>query len=1176
MSEKDFCHLHFHSSYSLLDGACKVYDSMAEAKKHGMSALALTDHGVMHGAINFYNAAKKNGIKPIIGCELYLADNMHERKVMRDGSQSAHQITLATDEEGYHNLLRLCSAGHIEGFYYKPRVDLERVSQHSKGLIATSSCLAGLIPKAIARGEMDEAQNLCGQYEDIFGKGNFYLELQDHGLEEQKVVNNGIIELAKKLSMPLLATNDVHYLKHAHWEAHDVMLCMQTGTTMADPKRLRYGSEQFYMKSKEEMWKLFGDYPSALLNTMEIAERCNLELRLGNDADLHFPTYEIPEEFPDQVAYITHLSAEACKELYGEDLLKGQTERAREIRARFEHEMAIIIQTGYPNYFLVVWDFVHYAKRNKIPVGPGRGSGAGSLVAYFLGITAIDPLRYNLIFERFLNPDRVSPPDFDIDFCQARRGEVIEYTIDKYGKENCAMIITFGTLGAKTVIRDLGRVLGYELSFCDKLAKMVPEDPGMTLEKAFAANPEFKKMCDTDPQAKTIMKYAKVLEGLPRNQGTHAAGVVIGEKPLPEILPLCLDKNKETVTQYEMKPLEETGLLKMDFLGLKTLTVVQEAADNVIMTKGIDIDIEKISLEDEGTFDLLNRGDTTAVFQVESKGMKDLLRQFRMTRFEDLIALIALYRPGPMDMIPDFIKRKHGQVEIKYDHPLLEEVLDETYGVFIYQEQVQMAANRLAGFTLAQGDLLRRAMGKKIKEIMDEQRLVFIKGCKEINDIPEKLSGKIFDDITKFAAYGFNKSHSAAYAVISWQTAYFKAHHPVEFMASVLSNEMGNTEKLPIFIAETHQEMDIEVRPPTVQESLARFKPEGEGIRFGMGGIKNVGLGAVEAIVKEREKTGPFKSLMDFCMRVDSKECNKKVLEALTKAGCFDWTGMNRRMMHDNVEFCMSRASSVMEDRQKGQFSLFDNLGGEGDTELKDDDIPALDPWPVEEMLKYEKELLGFYISGHPLDNFQWEAETFATQPFDLEHLAKLEDRAKIRIAGLVTDFRKLFTKRTQEAMGAFRLEGLDSSIDAVIFPGAFRTFGFHLEEDLPVIVGAELSKEEELKLMINEVYPLKDAGKHYVEDVTLHIKDNKVTEKNIKEIKQICMAHAGDINLKIALKYPSAAVTMKPEARFNVKPNQTFIDRMENVIGNGGVSVKLIKQIFKKPPEPRTFGKKG
>ena len=1173
MSKKEFCHLHFHTSYSLLDGAVKVKEAMEAAGKMNMKALAITDHGVLHGAIEFYQNAKANGINPIIGCELYLTQNMHERKLLADGSQSNHQVTLATNEAGYHNLLRLSSAAHLQGFYYKPRVDLDMLNEHSEGLIGTSSCLKGQIPECIVRGESKEAMELAGRYEDIFGKGNFYLELQDHGIEEQKIANRGLIELASKTGLPLIASNDVHYLKHEHWEAHEIMLCLQTATTITDPGRLRYNSDQFYMKSADEMWKLFGDYPEALTNTLAIAERCNIELKLGNDAPLHFPVYVLPEEFKTDTNFLTHLSAEAATRLYDADLLKGTTEKEQALQARFKHELAIIERTGFINYFLVVWDFVRYAKRQGIPVGPGRGSGAGSLVAYLLGITAIDPLRYGLIFERFLNPDRISPPDFDIDFCQARRGEVIEYVINKYGKENCAQIITFGTMGAKTVIRDLGRVLDIPLHYCDRLAKMIPEDPGMTLDKALELNPEFKKACTTEGDAKKIMKYASVLEGLPRNQGTHAAGVVIGEKALVEILPLCRDKNKEAVTQYEMKPLEQTGLLKMDFLGLKTLTVIQEAADNVKATTGKSIDIEAIPLDDETTFKLLNAGDTTGVFQVESKGMKDLLRQFQLSRFEDLIAMIALYRPGPMDMIPDFIKRRHNPEKIKYDHPLLEAVLKETYGVFIYQEQVQLAANVLAGFSLAQGDLLRRAMGKKDSQIMEEQRLAFVRGCLEVNDIQEKLEGKIFDTIQKFAKYGFNKSHSAAYSVISWQTAYFKAHHPTEFMAALLSSEMNNTDKLPGIIAAC-KEMNYEVRPPNVQGSGPRFRPEDENIRFGMGGIKNVGLGAVEALVREREAHGPYASLMDFCMRVDSKVCNKKALESIIQCGAFDWTGLHRSRMFKGVEFAMNRAASTLADKRSGQGSLFDMLD-EGDEATNDEDLPDVEPWPMDEMLKYEKELLGFYISGHPLDRFAWESATFSTA--ELGELGELEHRSKVRVTGLITDLRKLFTKRTQEAMAAFRLEGKETSIDAVIFPDAFRVFGTGLHENQPVIVGAEVNRDEEPKLMINEVYPLQDAGKTYAIRLSVALDQDEVTDERLAGLKAACRAHKGSVEFIIDLRYPTGdAISVKPESHFNVYPCQALMDALAEQVGPERVRVRQIKRVFNKPPEGRNFQRAG
>ncbi len=806
-----FVHLHLHTSYSLLDSTIKVKQAVQRAVKLEMPGLALTDHGVMHGAITFYNACQAAGIKPIIGCEMYTCANRNEKS--RSSGTMSHLLLLAKDVEGYHNLARLSAIAHLEGFYYKPRVDMELLAKYSKGLIATSCCERGEIPFYILDDLHQEAERVAGQYREIFGPENFYLELEDHGKASEKKINAALIEMSKKLDIPLVATNDVHYLDQAHAEAHDVLLSLQSQAKFRDEKRIRFEGDQYYFKTQEEMWNLFGHAPEALHNTLEIMDRCNVVLKLNEEADLHFPIYPLPDNF-DENSYLEHLAVEGIKHRYkGADITHAQTEEEQTLLARFEKEFKVIKKTGYVNYFLVVWDFINWAREQGIPVGPGRGSGAGSLVAYALGITAIDPLHFDLIFERFLNPDRVSPPDFDIDFCQTRRPEVIDYVKDFYGAENCAQIITFGTLGAKTVIRDIGRTLEIPLAYCDNLAKMIPEEPGMTLAKAEKENPDFKKALQ-EPQAQQIMKYAKVLEGLHRNQGTHAAGVVIGEKTLHDIVPLCRDKDGLPVAQYEMKPLEMTGLLKMDFLGLKTLSVVREATDNIKEIHGIEIDPEDLPLDDEKTFELLNRGDTVAVFQVESQGMRNLLRQFQADCIEDLIALIALYRPGPMDMIPDYIKRKLGQVTVEYPHPLLETVLSETYGVFIYQEQVQRSANVLAGFTLAEGDVLRRAMGKKDAAIMADMKRKFVKGCEETNQISASKATEIFDLIEKFANYGWQIPLGRLRVHFLRQPA--KTHYPANSPARYCrwKWERGETRRIHFECKEMGMEVHCRPRQP--------------------------------------------------------------------------------------------------------------------------------------------------------------------------------------------------------------------------------------------------------------------------------------------------------------------------------------------------------------------------
>lgn len=1145
MSKKPFVHLHFHTAYSLLDGACRIDDVMTRAQELQMPAVAMTDHGVVYGAVEFYKKAKAHGIKPIIGCETYIAKGSRHDKTPGRNSGGNHFVLLAENEEGYYNLIRLISLAHLEGFYYKPRIDKELLSKYHKGLIGMSACLKGEVAQHITNDRIDKAVEAAGEFADIMGPDHFYLEMEDHGMPEQKKVNRGMPEVAKKAGLPLVATNDVHYLRKEHYEAHDIMLCLQTQTVFSDPNRMRYAATDLYMKSAEEMWDLFGEIPEALENTVKIADMCNFDMQIGGE--LHFPIYELPKG-KSQKEHLLELAKQGLRERYGIEDIDNPKKGEEDICKRFEYELGIIERTGFINYFLVVSDFIRFARKSKIPVGPGRGSGAGSVVAYCLGITGIDPLHYNLIFERFLNPERVSPPDFDIDFCQNRRGEVIEYVKDKYGRENVAQIITFGTLGAKTVIRDIGRVLEIPFVDCDRLAKMIPDDPNMTLDLALKLNPDFKKACETEPNAQRIMKYAHVLQGLPRNPGTHAAGVVIGEKPLIELIPLALDKEKQTVTQFEMKPIEAIGLLKMDFLGLKTLTMIQEAVDNIKATSGTDLDMDTLPMDDQKTFDLLNRGDTVGVFQVESRGMRDLLRRIGLTKFEDLIAMIALFRPGPMNMLDDYVNRKHGKVKIEYDHPLLEPILKETYGVMLYQEQVQQAANVLAGFSLGQGDILRRAMGKKIKEEMAGQRQRFVDGCASTNKIPRKKAEKIFDNIEQFAGYGFNKSHSAAYAVISYQTAYLKAHYPVEFMAALLSIEMGNTDKLPIIITEA-QEMGIEVLPPDINESGVRFTPVGGDIRFGMAGVKNVGSSAVEAIVTEREANGLFKGLTDFCARMNSNLVNKKVLESLVKCGAFDFTKMSRGRVFAGIEFAMNRAASDQRDLESGQTTLFDQLAGDTKTEDGDDELPDVPPWPTHEMLSYEKELLGYYISGHPLKEHEWTLENFT-----LARLAEIDDLSNgtlTRVGGLVSQYTKRITKRTKEAMATLRLEGLEGAVDVVVFPNAYRDCAHILEEEKPVMVCGELSKDDDIRIKASEVYALAETPRMYARQLYLNAPAASLTQQQLEALDAVLERYPGSTPVIVCLQFPTEEkVFVDTGSKHHVTPQPKLIQEIEHVLG--------------------------
>ncbi|NOU35219.1 MAG: DNA polymerase III subunit alpha [Kiritimatiellaceae bacterium] len=1180
-----FCHLHFHTEYSLLDSSCKVADAVATAKELGQEHLAITDHGVLYGVIDFYKQAQKAGIKPIIGCEVYIARNGMDEKTSQ--ADNLHLVLLAEDNEGYNNLMHLVSFGHLEGFYYKPRIDKKLLRQYSKGLIGLSACLKGEIAEACAEGAVDKAVALAKEYSEILGPNNFFLEIQDHGIPEQKTANRHIVEVAKRTGLPLVATNDVHYIKKEHRDAHDVLICLQHGNLVSDPNRMSYSGSEFYMKSGAEMERLFPNQPEALANTVEIARRCNVEL-VDKNKPLHFPTFAVPPEYKSQKDYLMAIGKAGLKTLYPiDDFDNPKTDIEKQVSERFNYEVGIIEKTGFINYFLVVQDFIAYAKSQNIPVGPGRGSGAGSMLAYALGITALDPLHYNLIFERFLNPDRISPPDFDIDFCQARRSEVIEYVKDKYGRENVAQIITFGTLGAKTVIRDIGRVLALPLQECDKLAKMVPETPGATLAKALEENPDFKRATKQDPVAQEIMKYALILEGLPRHTGTHAAGVVIGEKPLIDILPLSRDKDKQVITQFEMKPMEDIGLLKMDFLGLKTLTVIQEAVEYIRTNHGVTLDINKLPLDDRKTYDLLNRGDTIGVFQVESAGMRDTLRKIGLDRVEDLIAMIALYRPGPMQFIDEFINRKHGKVKIQYDHPLLEPVLKETYGIIVYQEQIQQAANKLAGFSLGEGDILRRAMGKKDKAVMATQRENFIAGCKKTNDIDRKLGEKLWDMIEKFAEYGFNKSHSAAYGIISYQTAWLKANYPEEFMAALLSSEMGTPDKLAFLLAEA-REMGLNVRAPSVNEGLARFRPEKGTVHFGLAGVKNVGAGAVESLVKERETKGPYTGLMNFCSRMDSREVNRKTLESLIKCGAFDFCHKPRSRLFAGIEMAMGRAQSAQKDKLSGQRSLFDMFSGSGPAQDSDDDLPAIEPWPDSEMLSAEKELIGFYISGHPLSVHEWTLKTFALQK--IGELADVlvaagtdEPKAFVRVGGLVDKYKKVFTKPkspddSPKPYARFRLEGLEAAVNAVVWSSEFPQFEKLLEDGAPLMATGKITRDfrDELEIQVSELFPLASAPGLFAEKVSLHLPETALSQEKLQAIKKIAATHPGPTPLNICVLLDSGEkIFIKADRASQVTASPELVQNLEHLLGEDAVYVGARSQPFLREPPRRRWPKK-
>ncbi len=1179
MSSTPFAHLHFHTCYSLLDSTAKVKPSVKAAAEMGMQYLAMTDHAVLFGAVEFYKACYAEGIKPIIGCDLYVARHgIAHRETMRDNMSL---VLLAETQEGYANLVKLVSIAHLEGMYYKPRIDKELLRKYSKGLIGLSGDMRGEVAEACRNDDVKAAITLAMEYSDILGPGNFFLELFDHGLDEEKKIRENLLRVHEATGLPIVATNDVHYVKKEHAEAHDVLTCLQRSYLVADPNRYRYHGEEYYMKSGEEMAQLFKDHPEAISNTIEIAQRCNVEFFFPEKAeDLHFPFFPLPEGFESDYDYLVHLGKEGLRKLYDiQDLDHPKNEYEQTINERFYYEVSVIKKTNYINYFLVVADFIQWARRQGIPVGPGRGSGAGSLLAYSLAITTIEPLKYNLIFERFLNPDRVSPPDFDIDFCPTKRQDVIQYVRDKYGEECVAQIITFGTLGAKTLMRDLGRVLEIPLPYCDRLAKMIPDTPGTTMEKALAESPEFKQATSTEPDALRIMKYAKLLEGLPRHTGMHAAGVVIGEKPLIEIIPLTKEaKEGLTVVQFEKGPTEEIGLLKMDFLGLKNLTIIYEACDLIKRNHGIDIDPEKLNIEDPKAFELLARGDTVGVFQLESGGMRDTLRQVAPDCIEDIIAILALYRPGPMQFIPTYIKRKHGQETVEYDHPILEPILEETNGIIVYQEQIQQAAQKLAGFSLGQGDILRRAMGKKKPEVMAEQRGKFVEGCKVTNGIDKALADKIFDNITEFAKYGFNKSHSTAYGFVTYQTAWLKAHYPAEFMASLLSGEMGNSDKLTQFIGEA-KEMGIDVLPPSVNESIGRFNAvqDGSGIRFGLAAIKGVGGGVVDEIVKERDENGPFLGLMDFCSRITS--ANKKVVESLIRSGAFDFSTAHRAKLFEGLDIAIGRAAEALKDKASGQVSMFDMMAG-GETEEvgagSDDELPEVKAWSESDMLAAEKELIGFFISGHPLARYEWVLETFSLH--NVAQLSNLPGGTRTRTGGMVTEMRKLFTKKDQKPMAVFRIEGLEGSMNAIIFPGPFEEYGHLLVEDATLMFGGTIMDEEggDPKLQIMEIFPLETAASLFCDRVSIHLPEMGVNEHVVAEIKSSVAEHRGPTALNFCIQFTEGQkVFLNTDHEYKVRPCAKLVHDIEHLIGEDAVFVAKKSDALKNPPKPRKWERK-
>ena len=1054
-----FAHLHVHTEYSLLDGASRVKELIRRTKELGMDSVAITDHGVMYGAVRFYKEAKAQGIHPVIGCEVYLAPGMRQERAEVDGTRYYHLILLAENETGYRNLVELISLANIEGYYYKPRIDKELLRQYHEGIIALSACVAGEIPQAILRGNNERAEALVAEYVEIFGQDNFFLEIQDHGLPEEKTVNRALRELAKKYDIGLVATNDVHYVHADDSEFHDILLCVQTGRTINDPDRMRFSGPDYYLKSEEEMAALFADYPEALENTAKIAARCQVDFTFG---ELQLPFYPLPEHFESDDAYLRALCEERLSSRYADV--------TDEIRTRLDYELGVIHGMGYASYFLIVWDFINYARGHGVEVGPGRGSAAGSIVAYLLGITNIDPLRYALLFERFLNPERVSMPDIDIDFDDINRGRVISYVKERYGEDHVAQIATFGTMGAKGAIRDVGRVLEMSFSEVSAITKLVPAELNITLERALKESSDFRRLYDEDESVRRVIDLARRIEGLPRNTSIHAAGVVIAKNPLSSQVPVWVSEGT-LVTEFDKDDVEALGLLKMDFLGLRTLTIIADTVHHVRASHGIDLDVDAIPLVDEKTSQMLCDGDTGAVFQMESAGMTNLVKDLQPKGFVDLIPTVALYRPGPLGsgMVTDFIDGLHGKKKVVYMHPLLEPILKETFGVVLYQEQVMQIVQVLAGFSLGQADLLRRAMGKKKHDLLMAQKEIFLQGCAK-NGIEASLANHIFDLLTHFADYGFNKSHSAAYGLLAWQTAYLKAHYPVEFMAGVLTSIMDKTDKIPVYIQLCRQ-MGIKILPPDINSSAATFGIEDGAIRFGLAAVRNVGENAIVSMERVRAEGGKFRSLVDFCARVDMRAVNKRALESLIKCGAFDSIGTERNQLLAFLDAAMQDAARRQRDVLSGQGGLF---GEETMEEVQQIAVSAdVPPSTARERLTWEKEATGFYITGHPLDDYS-DTLSALLSIGEIPNTVR-KDRQLVRIGGILTSTKRFTTKKGDTMLFA-ELEDFSGKIEVTVFPRVFYAHVSALEPDAIIVVEGRVDTTgEEPKLLAEEIWRMNE-----------------------------------------------------------------------------------------------------
>jgi len=1177
---------------------------MERAAELKFPALAITDHGVLYGAIDFYQAAKKAGIKPIVGCEVYVApgSRLEKEKKSTPGGRDVyhHLLLLAKDLAGYRNLIHLVTAAHLEGYYYKPRIDKELLARHAEGLIGLSGCLASEIPSLILADQLDLARDRIDWFKQTLGPQNFYLELQNHGIPEQQTVNRHLIPWAREFNLKLVATNDVHYVRREHWQAHDLLICIGTQSQRDDTKRMRYQPEQFFLRSAEEMKSLFAEVPEAVTNTREVAEQCNLQIEFGR---LHYPVFHPPESFTRE-GYLRLLLAEGLQRRYGIHARVEDTEfivdriddptrlppvpsspasaaspeapadspnptelSIRAILDRLRLEMGVIEKTGFVSYFLIVADFVRHGRSIGVSC-VARGSAAGSLVTYLLEIANVDPIRYGLLFERFLNPERVNPPDIDIDFADDRRGDVIEYVRKKYGSDSVAQIVTFGTMGAKSVIRDVGRTMGLAYADCDRLAKMIPPGLGVTLEDALAKSPDFKNAYENEPQTRELVESALVLEDLTRNASVHAAGVVIGDQPLVNLLPLKNDDDGAIVTQYAMGPVGDLGLLKMDFLGLKTLTVLRNTCDMVRKTRGLDIDLERIPLDDPRTYDLLNRAQTLGVFQLESGGMRELCRKFQIASVEHITALVALYRPGPMDLIPDFIERRHGRAPIEYVHPLLEGISRETYGVLIYQEQVMQAAQILAGYTLGGADLLRRAMGKKKPEEMAKQRASFVEGAMRVNGIPAAQANPIFDILEKFAGYGFNKSHAAAYALVAYQTAYLKANYPVEFFCAMMTNDMADTDKLAEYIAEART-LDIPILPPDVNRSSVFFAPEqlestqpplpplsptetghAGAIRFGLAAIKGVGEIAVQSILESRDASGPFESLPNLCERVDTRVVNRKVLEAFIRCGACDALGGTRAWLFSQIDRALSRGQEAAQDRVRGQSSLFELL--ESGTKTAPEPPPNLAEWPLAERLAAEKELLGFYVTGHPLDPFRATLDTYSMATST--SLATLPARSMTRMGGILSAVQQGFSKKSGKPYAMLTLEDLQGSVQLLCMNDAYDKYRDLFTTGRVVLVIGEVgASDDRPKIFPLEILPIEEVPARLTSQVHIRLRTAVHDSTRLRAVRDLVTTHTGTCPLFLCIQRPDgAAAFIEANDRFRVRPSIEFQHAVDGLLGSG------------------------